>query len=369
MFEQALFQVCQGLSTSMQAFKRLATLVSATPQLKRHPEFMAITDFFEKQKENPALHALLKVLESSTFESDYSVLKHRGEIIRAYTLFGRVQKEFENLIAAVSNLDAYFSCARLYREHEHERVTYCFPEYCENQATVLSLQEVWHPMISRDTVVHNSLELGLEGNPLNIIVTGPNAGGKSVALKSFAFAAIMSQSLGIAPARSMVISPFGYIATYLNIVDDIGSGSSLFKAEVLRAHKLLIKIDRLQQEGRRCLTFFDEVFSGTNPLEGEAAAFSMAKLLGRYPNSMCCIATHFDLLTTLKAKTGHFENYKVVVDQTPEGLIKYTYQLKPGISEQHIAIDILASEGFDNEVIQDARRQVEELSHTHKDGS
>ena len=99
----------------------------------------------------------------------------------------------------------------------------------------------------------------------------------------------------------------------------------------------------------------DEMFNGTSTKEAKAAAFSVAKHLGSFSNCMSVIATHFPLLTTLENDTDSFTNYKVSVTKTENGL-NYPYKLSLGISDQHIALDILRQEGFSSSILVDAQK-------------
>ena len=69
-------------------------------------------------------------------------------------------------------------------------------------------------------------------------------------------------------------------------------------------------------------------------------AYAVAHQLGKLPNSVCLIATHYSLLTQLEAKTKYFTNLKVSVEQVPNRPIKRQYQLESGIADQHIALDV-----------------------------
>ena len=187
--------------------------------------------------------------------------------------------------------------------------------------------------------------------PINGVLTGPNEGGKSTMLKALTLCLQLAQTTGIAPAAAMTFTPFHSIDTYLNITDDIGAGNSLFKAEVLRTQQL---IDRVATATPGQFNF-DEIFNGTSPVEGTAAAYSVAKHLGQFPNSMCMVPTHFPLLTQLETETTTFCNYKVSVNQFRDGSIGYPYKLEHGISNQHVALDILRNQGFDSNLVEEAR--------------
>ena len=95
----------------------------------------------------------------------------------------------------------------------------------------------------------------------------------------------------------------------------------------------------------------DEVFNGTTPAEGQAAAYSIAHHASQFPNSICMIATHFARLTELELATDSFTNYKVSVTCEEDGTLSYPFKLEKGNSHQHVAFDMLRLEGVDNSIV------------------
>jgi len=216
------------------------------------------------------------------------------------------------------------------------------------------LDSFWNPMINPDVVVTNSIEIGTHAkNPRNVIITGPNAGGKSTVLKGITLSMILGQTFGIAPANRMVFTPFHLINTYLNIADSSGV-ESLFQAEMRRVEELLREICSMKRT-EFSYVIMDEIFTGTNPKEGMAGAYGIAKKISTYPNNISLIATHFMVLTELEHDAkGLFVNKKVRVNKDEFGKISYIYRLENGITDQAIALDLLTQSGFDSEILTDA---------------
>ncbi len=223
------------------------------------------------------------------------------------------------------------------------------------------MKNFWHPLIEKDKVVTNSITLGQDYYKPNVILTGPNAGGKSIALKTITLCLLMAQAIGIVPAQEMILTPFYSISTYLNITDDAGAGQSLFKSEVLRCQELIDKIEK-SKNAEFHFQVFDEIFNGTTPQEGMAAAYGVAKHLSNYENNICLIATHFSELTQLEQETKSFENYKVYVNYMKYGQIEYPYKLEKGKSNQHVAFDILKNQGFSGNILESAKEMLESIN-------
>jgi DNA mismatch repair ATPase MutS len=145
--------------------------------------------------------------------------------------------------------------------------------------------------------------------------------------------------------------PYQEIQTYLTIVDDIGNHKSLFKAEAARAQELLQTVANLPR-GAHALIALDEMFCGTSPRVGQAIAYALTDLLHHHINTTGLIATHFTKLTEIAAhypalyRNGHFKAFK-----QPDGSFYYPYTLHEGPSSQMIALDLLAHEGFDRQLL------------------
>ena len=257
---------------------------------------------------------------------------------------------------SVGDIDAYMAIAKLYKKHaKNGNAKFCFVEYVDNANTPqITLDNFWNPMIDPNKVVTNNIEIGTNRqNPHNVIITGPNAGGKSTVLKGITLSILLGQTIGIAPADRMIFTPFHLINTYLNIADSSGV-ESLFQAEMRRVEELLREI-RSMKRNEFSYVIMDEIFTGTNPKEGMAGAYGIAKKISTYPNNISLIATHFMVLTDLDKDTnGLFMNKKVRINRDAVGKISYVYKLENGVTDQAIALDLLAQSGFDSEILADA---------------
>ena len=270
----------------------------------------------------------------------------------------REQKEhFVNVMLAVGELDAQLTIAKLYKDFQNKRVTFCFPEFIEgSKSPMVRIQNFWNLLLNTEKAVPNSIEIGCSGLPRNVIITGPNAGGKSTITKALIFAFILGQTLGIAPAQAMAFTPASILMTYLNVVDDFAKGISHYKACVLRSLQLL-EASKILQPEQWGLFPVDEAFDGTAFKEAQAAATTLIGELGKNPSVMCITNTHFPLIPTLE-ETGLFRNYKVSVIEVPGQKIVYPYKLEPGISHQNVALKILEEEGFEDDFVKMAQQLV-----------
>ncbi|MBX9830524.1 hypothetical protein K2X40_01075 [Candidatus Babeliales bacterium] len=303
---------------------------------------------------------LLSTLRSNTFKNEPSLVAFKGRAMAAFKEIFDVKDNLVGSMRSIGEIDAFMSVAKLYKKFaNHNNVTFCFVDYINAKTPYLSISDFWHPVLNPNKAVPNSITLGRGNEPKNAVVTGPNAGGKSTALKSITVCVMLAQSFGIAPARAMTMTPFALVNTYMNIADTEGK-ESLFQAEMHRAQELLRQVRSLRND-QFSFVIMDEIFTGTNPKEGQAAAYGIAKKLATYNNSLAILATHFIVMTDLasdtvedKTPTGKFENFKVYIERDEYNTITFPYKLEKGITDQAIALDLLQSEGFDDDILQDA---------------
>lgn len=352
------------LATYINSIKRMIAVAQKNKVLASH--IPAIQNFEKTwralQRKNDNVKQLFKLLQANTFKGDPSFFSNKGKILLAYHLMHDVKNLIVELSLIAGELDAQMSIARLYKEFAQKRVAFCFPTYANHDTPAICAQDFWNPMVDSDCVVANSLSLGAQYNvPQNVIITGPNAGGKSTIMKGLLISVILGQSLGIAPARALTFTPFNKIMSYLNITDDIAAGNSHFKAGVLRARDLVKTVKGLGKN-KFALTAVDEVFNGTTPKEGQAAAYSMIKYLGSERNNICLTATHFPRVPELAKETGLFKNYKVSVGEDENNKIVYPFKLEPGISNQIVTFKILEEEGFGDAFLAQARKELQRSS-------
>ncbi len=331
------------------ALKKIAQKTRECPILKLYcPTIANLEDELnELGKESEDMEQLLALLQTSTFQGKASFFSWYGRSNVAYQLLHKVKNKFVHPMMVVGELDAYLSCVRLIKKLESKNIPVCFPQYICAQEPALSITNFWNPCLPAHKAVANSLMIGY-ANPKNIIVTGPNAGGKSTTMKGLLINIIMAQTFGIATAESFTLTPFAKIITYLNITDDIAAGKSHFKAGACRAREL-IQTAQSQTGSNFTLTAVDEVFNGTTFYEGQAAAYALIEQLSSFSNNMCVTITHFPKVPSLEQEhPGLFANYKVTACFDENNNMTYPYKLDRGISHQNIAFEILKREGFND---------------------
>ena len=181
----------------------------------------------------------------------------------------------------------------------------------------------------------------------NIIITGPNASGKTTILKSTLINIILTQQFGCGFYDSAQINPFKYIHCYLNIPDTSGR-DSLFQAEARRCKDILDLVKTNEDEGHFC--GFDELYSGTNPDEAVRSSTAFLNYLIKNPNVHCILTTHFIKVCKKLEKNKSIANCHMETDKKGNKLT-YKYKLADGISEVKGGVAVLSEMNYPKEII------------------
>ena len=299
-------------------------------------------------------------INDELFKHPPSLLSNKGKILTTYRTINDLKsfkEKYKYYFNYIGEIDMYCGVTQFMNSVKEHKLEVCYSKYLDNHSPSIDISKIWHPSLINKNSIHNSINIGNK-TPNNIILTGPNAGGKSTFIKSISISLLLSQTIGIALSSKFDFTPFSLINTYLNIPDCKGK-ESLFEAEMHRAKK---HIDKLKQLEDKSFSFIvmDEIFSSTNPEEGISGAYAIANKLASYNNSIALITTHFSYLTNLE-KSNKYTNYNIPIDRDETKQIKYTYKLKKGSSSQYIALELLKNKGFDTELVESAQTICKQL--------
>ena len=181
----------------------------------------------------------------------------------------------------------------------------------------------------------------------NIIITGPNASGKTTILKSTLINIILTQQFGCGFYDSAKLKPYKYIHCYLNIPDTSGR-DSLFQAEARRCKDIIDIINNNKQDDHFCV--FDELYSGTNPEEAIKSATAFMEYLVKNKNITSILTTHFIKVCKKLKKNKNIVNCMMESYKTENKMI-YTYLLKSGISSIKGGCNILHDMEYPEEIL------------------
>ena len=217
-------------------------------------------------------------------------------------------------------------------------------KFCNTKNTVLKIKKIYYPVL-KENIVTNDINM-----KKNIILTGPNAAGKTTLLKATLVNVLFIQQLGFGYFKSAVITPFDYIHCYINI-PDTSSRDSLFQAEARRCKNILSIIKNNPLARHFCI--FDELYSGTNPHEAISSAYSYLLYLSKKKTTKFILTTHFTKLCKLLDKKKNIINthMKTLINNS---IPHYTYKMINGISEIKGGLCVLEQLHYPREILSNA---------------
>jgi DNA mismatch repair protein MutS len=317
--------------------------------------------FYNNENLNKSFEFFDNHFNCSTFKCSPSFFTNKGKIISSYFIFLQQKDNFQPILEYIGYIDYLFGIHNIISKYNSLNKPITISDYnTESNTANIQMKNIWHPFLdNKNDLVFNNVELN--DKVKNMIITGPNAGGKSTYIKTLAINILLSQTLGICFAEESIITPFYFINTYLHI-PDIQGKESLFEAEM---HRCLEQINAIKELKEKQFSFniMDEIFSSTNYKEGYSAAYAVCKKLSNYDNSISIITTHYtDLNKIEKESDGKILNYHFTVDRNENGKIIYPYKLLRGVSKDYIALELLKENGFDEDLLEEANNVLKSLN-------
>jgi len=216
----------------------------------------------------------------------------------------------------------------------------------------LLLQRARHPLLERNLKAKGleavPVTVELEGDRRQLVITGPNTGGKTVTLKTVGLLGLMAQSGLPIPAERAELPVFDAVLADIGDYQSIEQNLSTFSAHVTN-------IDFISRTATaQSLVLLDELGSATDPEEGAALAVAIAGHFGLI-GCMTVISTHHSSLKVYGANTPGVVNASVGFD---ESTLQPTYELKIGVPGASAGINIAQRLGLNPKIIESARARL-----------
>ncbi len=272
---------------------------------------------------------------------------------RLSNVVGSVAPELAQNVGALADLDLLVASARLGEELSPGGLP-CLPDaeslvdperWLGRPAAALELNEARHPLIVHAVPI--SLQLGDESRVL--LVTGPNTGGKTVALKTVGLLCLMAQAgLPVAAAPGTTLPVFD------DVLADIGDEQSIEQSLSTFSGHLRNVIALLQRAGPGTLVLLDELAAGTDPTEGAALARALLEhLLER--GALTIATTHHGELKLFAHSTPGIVNAAVEFDSVT---LAPTYRITMGVPGRSNALAIAARLGLPESILKSAQESI-----------
>lgn len=263
------------------------------------------------------------------------ILQHLSSLLYSYT------NELELTTSTIGMLDFIFAKAKY-------GIAIKGIEPVVNSEKYLNFINARHPLINKDTVVPISIHLGKDFTDL--IITGPNTGGKTVTLKTVGLLSIMAMCGLYIPADEK-----SSIYVFDNVFADIGDEQSILESlSTFSAHMVnIIKI--LNTATENSLVLIDEIGSGTDPIEGSSLAISILDYLHQ-KKCLTLTTTHYTEIKNYALVTDGYENASCEFDIEK---LSPTYKLIIGVPGKSNAFAISEKLGLDKNILNKAKSLID----------
>ena len=278
------------------------------------------------------IHALLQEgpLKKLLALSSNTSLSVREGLYYGSVLRNNYKEKLLELIDIYSKLDAWHSMAIATKKFDLQ-----FPQFTNETTARFETEGLYHPLLEQPI----SYNLSLDKNHHFLFLTGANMAGKSTLIKAVGTAVFLAHlGMGV-PAKKMSLSIFYGLLTNSNVTDNIVKGESYFFNEVQRIKNTIEKVSN----GQKWMVLIDELFKGTNVDDAMKCSLAVIKGLLKIKPSLFILSTHlYEIGHELKNDAQVCFRYFETQIENEE--LKFSYQLREGISTDRIGYLILTKE-------------------------
>lgn len=292
--------------------------------------------------------ARLMTLQTDLYNLEYEIFLELRNAVAAQASLIR------QIATAVASIDALWGLAdvAIYQG-------YTCPELVKNRELFITSGR--HPVVEQALpvgfFVPNDTHLG--GIADLMILTGPNASGKSCYLRQVGLIQLLAQIGSFVPAQASKLGICDRIFTRVGAVDDLATGQSTFMVEMNETANIL------NHATPKSLVLLDEIGRGTATFDGLAIAWSVAEYLAVTLQARTIFATHYHELNELASLLSNVVNYQVVVKELPDEII-FLHQVQPGGADRSYGIEAGRLAGLPPAVIQRARQVMQQIEQHSK---
>lgn len=367
-----LFSIYQNILVCVRFYSNMQKIHNYLFKFRKYLEYtLDIMDYYAFKTENLTKYSIFhqnlnenrqvlvefkyQLSKITPFSFSFSKITEIGHIM--YSFYQLYDNEcYNNAILYSFGFNGYFNMLShigtlsSVNENKLSKTTF----YTTNSKRKPIIKKMYYPkFINNDTntIVKNDCNLNK-----NMIITGPNASGKTTTLKSALMNILLSQQIGYGCFESLKLTPYNKIHCYLNIPDTSGR-DSLFQAEARRCKDIIDSIDEDTSKGLTHFCIFDELYSGTNPEEAIISANAFMDYIVKNENVTCILTTHYIKLCKKLSKNKMIKNFNMKTIKKNDNFegnlttFEYTYELNEGISKIKGGLKVLHDMKYPQEIL------------------
>ncbi|MFK8182215.1 MAG: DNA mismatch repair protein MutS [Phormidesmis sp.] len=333
--------------------------------ISRSKSDQAPTDYIRKQtltNEERYITPALKECEARILTTNEQI--HELE----YNLFIALREQVAQHVSLIRQVAATVAAADVLSSLAEVAIYqgYVRPEMVEGRPVFV--EDGRHPVVEQSlpagffvpndtglgSVTHEPEKEQDRATPDLIILTGPNASGKSCYLRQVGLIQLMAQVGSFVPGKSARLGVCDRIFTRVGAVDDLATGQSTFMVEMNETANIL------NHATPKSLVLLDEIGRGTATFDGLSIAWAVAEHLAAEICARTIFATHYHELNELASILSNVENYQVMVKEMPDRIV-FLHQVRPGGADKSYGIEAGRLAGLPPSVISRAKQVMSQI--------
>lgn len=282
-----------------------------------------------------------------------------------YELFLSIRKKVTEYTAKIQDFAQFISYIDVLLSFSETSLNEHFVRPTFNNERNVQIINARHPVIEKvlgkGKYVPNDIKMDHDTDIL--IITGPNMGGKSTYMRTFAIITILSQIGCFVPCDSCSTMLFNSIFTRIGASDDLVSGQSTFMVEMSETNFALRHADQ------NSLLIFDEIGRGTATFDGMALAEAIIEYIATKIGAKTLFSTHYHEITKIEEKLKCLKNIHVGVSESGEE-VTFLYRVEEGAMNKSYGIHVASLAGLPELVLKRASEilnslEIEKIDVTH----
>ena len=270
-------------------------------------------------------------------------------IAKEEELYQQLLEKLQHYHQPLLRLSEAVAAFDLYQSHAFTAVkeNWCCPQLGDD----IALQGCRHPVVEKLLGTHRFVpnDIALTCEAKTMLITGPNMGGKSTAMRQVALCAVLHQSGAYVPATTATLPLFDNVFTRIGASDNITAGQSTFMVEMSETATIL------RESSSRSLVIVDEIGRGTSTSDGLALAQAILENLTRVC-CFCLFSTHFHELVPATTKLTGIITMQTEVQKDSW----FTHKLIPGSCSNSFGIEVARQAGVPAAVLQRATKLLQQ---------